>query len=153
MEPIDVFIIYIDLRDKTLNRTGIKQIYKDEDNEELRYSVRSILKNIPWVRKIFIMPNKNVRYFKPVEEINDRIEYVNDKDFLGYDSANIFTFSFSLYKMEKFGISKNFIYMEDDYFIGRPLKKSDFFCYDKKEKKFFHMLLQIYLKSWIKNQE
>lgn len=126
MEPIDVFIIYIDLRDKTLNRTGIKQIYKDEDNEELRYSVRSILKNIPWVRKIFIMPNKNVRYFKPVEEINDRIEYVNDKDFLGYDSANIFTFSFSLYKMEKFGISKNFIYMEDDYFIGRPL---DFYLY------------------------
>ena len=100
-EPIDVFIKYIDLSDKTLNRTGIKQIYKDEDNEELWYSVRSILKNIPWVRKIFIvMPNKNVRYFKPIEEINDKIVYVNDKDFLGYDSANIFAFSFSLYKME-----------------------------------------------------
>ena len=27
--------------------------------------------------------------------------------------------------------------MEDDYFIGRPLKKSDFFYYDKKEKKVF----------------
>jgi hypothetical protein len=137
-EPIDVFIKYIDLRDRSLNRTGIKQIYKDEDNEELRYSVRSILQYIPWVRKIFIvMPNKKVRYFMPIEEINDKIVYVNDKDFLGYDSANIFAFSFSLYKMEKFGISKNFIYMEDDYFIGRPLKKSDFFYYDEKEKKVF----------------
>ena len=38
---------YIDLSDKTLNREGIKQINKDEDNEELRYSVRSILKYIP----------------------------------------------------------------------------------------------------------
>lgn len=137
-EPIDVFIKYIDLSDSTLNRTGIKQTYKDEDHEELRYSVRSILQYMPWVRKIFIvMPNKKVRYFKPIEEINDRIVYVNDKDFLGYDSANIFAFSFSLYKMEKFGISKNFIYMEDDYFIGKPLKKSDFFYYDEKEKKVF----------------
>ena len=53
-EPIDVVIKYIDLKDKTLNRTGIKQIYKDNDNEELRYSIRSILQNIPWIRKIFI---------------------------------------------------------------------------------------------------
>ena len=147
-EPIDVFMKYIDLSDKTLNRTGIKQTYKDEDNEELRYSVRSILQYIPWVRKIFIvMPNKKVRYFKPIEEINDRIVYVNDKDFLGYDSANIFAFSFSLYKMEKFGISKNFIYMEDDYFIGRPLKKSDFFYYDEKEKKVFPYVVTNYFEE------
>jgi len=147
-EPIDVFIKYIDLSDRTLNRTGIKQTYKDEDHEELRYSVRSILQYIPWVRKIFIvMPNKKVRYFKPIEEISDRIVYVNDKDFLGYDSANIFAFSFSLYKMEKFGISKNFIYMEDDYFIGRPLKKSDFFYYDEKEKKVFPYVVTNYFEE------
>ena len=46
-EPVDVVIKYIDLTDKTLNRTGIKQIQKDEDNEELRYSIRGILKYIP----------------------------------------------------------------------------------------------------------
>ena len=147
-EPIDVFIKYIDLSDRTLNRTGIKQTYKDEDNEELRYSVRSILQYIPWVRKIFIiMPNKKVRYFKPIEKIKDRIVYVNDKDFLGYDSANIFAFSFSLYKMEKFNISKNFIYMEDDYFIGKPLKKSDFFYYDEKEKKVFPYVVTNYFEE------
>ena len=43
-EPIDVLIKYIDLRDKNLNRKGIHQIKKDLDNEELRYSIRSILK-------------------------------------------------------------------------------------------------------------
>jgi hypothetical protein len=52
-EPIDVVIKYIDLSDKTLNRTGIKQIYKDQNCEELKYSIRSILHYIPWVRKIF----------------------------------------------------------------------------------------------------
>ena len=64
-EPIDILIKYIDLRDPNLNRSGIHQIDKDYDNEELRYSIRSILKNIPWIRKIFIlMPNKKVRFFK-----------------------------------------------------------------------------------------
>jgi hypothetical protein len=29
--------------------------------------------------------------------------------------------------MKKFNMSKNFILMDDDYFIGKPLKKSDFF--------------------------
>ena len=64
-EPIDVLIKYIDLQDPNLNRDRIHQIEKDYDNEELRYSIRSILIFIPWIRKIFIlMPNEKVRYFK-----------------------------------------------------------------------------------------
>ena len=127
-EPIDVLIKYIDLSDPNLKRDGIKQITKDQDNEELRYSVRSILMNIPWVRKIFIlMPNERVRYFKPPEEIKDRIVYVKDKDLLGFDSASSVVFQFNLWKMKEFGMSENFILMDDDYFIGKPLKKSNFF--------------------------
>jgi hypothetical protein len=54
-EPIDVLIKYIDLSDPTLKREGIPQIKKDKNNMELKYSLRSILKNIPWVRKIYIV--------------------------------------------------------------------------------------------------
>ena len=127
-EPIDVFIKYIDLTDPNLKREGIKQIPKDQDNQELKYSIRSILKYIPWVRKIFIlMPNERVRYFKPPEEIKDKIVYVKDKDLLGFDSAASRVFQYHLWKMKQFGMSENFIMMDDDYFIGRPLKKSNFF--------------------------
>ena len=57
-EPIDIVIKYIDLEDPSLKRENIKQISKDEQHDELRYSIRSILQNIPWIRKIFIlMPN------------------------------------------------------------------------------------------------
>ena len=104
-EPIDIIIKYIDLNDKNLTRIGINQIKKDFDNEELRYSVRSILENIPWIRKIFIlMPNEKVRFFKSIDEINEKIIYVKDKDLLGFDSANNPAFLFNLYKMEKFGV-------------------------------------------------
>ena len=144
-ESIDVIIKYIDLTDKNLRREGITQIYKDKDNEELRYSIRSILQYIPWIRKIYIlMPNERVKFLKSVEEINEKIVYIKDKDFLGYESANIHSFTFNLYKLEKFGISKNFIYMEDDFFIGKKLKKNDFFYYDENEKKIVPYILSFY---------
>ena len=135
-EPVDVLIKYIDLTDKTLNREGIHQIPKDKDHEELRYCVRSVLENIPWIRKIFIlMPNEKVSYFKPIEEIKDKIVYVKDKDLMGYDTANSYAFQFVLFNMSKFGLSENFILMDDDYFIGRPINKTKFFYYDEELKK------------------
>ena len=127
-EPIDVLIKYIDLSDPNLKREGITQIKKDEENGEITYVIRSILKNIPWIRKIFIlMPNEKIKYFKDPEEIKDKIVYVKDKDVLGFDSASSPAFQINLWKMKRFGLSENFILMDDDYFIGKPLKKSNFF--------------------------
>ena len=127
-EPIDILMKYIDLRDPNLNRKGLNQIEKDYENEEIRYSVRSICKNIPWIRKIFIlMPNEKVRYFKEYNLIKKKIVYIKDKDLLGYDSSNPRAFQFRYWKMKKYGISDNIIVMDDDYFIGKTLEKSDFF--------------------------
>ena len=115
-------IKYIDLRDPLLKRDGLHQLNKDFDNEELRYSIRSILKNIPWIRKIFIlMPNEKVRFLKDYKIIKDKIVYINDKDILGHDSSNSLAFQFRYWKMKKFDISENFIVMDDDCFIGHPL--------------------------------
>ena len=127
-EPIDILIKFIDLRDPKLKRKDIHQIEKDYDNEELRYSLRSILKNISWVRKIFIvMPNNKVRYFKEYNKKKKKIVYVKDKELIDFDSSNSYAFQFRYWKMKKFGISDNFIIMDDDYFIGKKLKKNDFF--------------------------
>ena len=141
-EPIDIVMKYIDLTDINLNRSNITQIYKDNDNEELRYSIRSILLNIPWVRKIFIlMPNDKVRFFKSKEEIKEKIVYIKDKDFLGYDTANNVAFTLNLHKVEKFNVSNNFIYMDDDYFFGKPLFKKNFFYYDEEAHKIYPYVL------------
>lgn len=73
------------------------------------------------------MPNKKVRYFKNYNLIKERIVYVKDKDLLGFDSSSSIAFQFNYWKMKKFGISNNFIVMDDDCFIGLPMKKTDFF--------------------------
>lgn len=134
-EPIDLVYKYIDLTDENLHRDGIPVCKKDYDNEEFKYSMRSVLKNIPWVRKIFvIMPNEKVKFLKDKEEISDKIVYIKDKDLLGFDSASSISFEFHFWKLKDFGCSENFIYMNDDYFIGKPLKKSDFFYVNKEGK-------------------
>jgi hypothetical protein len=127
-EPIDILIKYIDVRDPDLKREGIHQIEKDYDNEELRYSIRSIINNIPWIRKIFIlMPNEKVRFLKDYNSIKDKIIYIKDKDLLGYDSSNSHAFQYRYWKLKNFNITENIIIMDDDCFIGNKLQKSDFF--------------------------
>ena len=73
------------------------------------------------------MPNEKIRYFKDYNLIKDKIKYVKDIDLLGYESSNCNAFLFRYWKMKKFGISNNIIIMDDDYFIAKKLKKSDFF--------------------------
>jgi len=76
------------------------------------------------------MPNEKVKFLR--NEINDKIIYIKDKEILGFDSANSPAFSFNLFQMSNFGVSKNFIYMDDDCFIGQKIKKSDLFYFDEK---------------------
>jgi len=99
-EPVDVVIKYIDISDEKLNREGIPKIAKYLDHGEIRYSVRSIYENIPWVRKIIIvMPNEKVKYFKPIDEIKDRIVYIKDKDLIGFDTANELHYHLNLWNL------------------------------------------------------
>jgi hypothetical protein len=127
-EPIDVLIKYIDFSDKNIAASGLRNISNDFKNEELRFSVRSILQNIPWIRKIFIlMPNEKVRYFLPTEKIENKIVYIKDKTLLGFDCENSCSFQYNLYKMKNFGLSENFILMDDNHFISSPINKNEFF--------------------------
>lgn len=127
-KPIDLVYKYIDLTDENLNREGIPQCKKDYDNNELLYSLRSVHENLPWINKIYIiMPNEKVKFLQDSKERQDKIIYVKDKDILDFDSASCISFLFNLHKLSKYGCSENIIYMDDDCFIGKKLKKSDFF--------------------------
>ncbi len=143
---IDVVYKYIDLHDPTLKRgndlvdkyvpknsTANRAISKDYDNNELMYSLRSVLKNIPWVRKIFIiMPNDRVRFLKAPEEIKDRIVFINNEKFLGLDSDSSIVYKWNFWRLKNYGCSNHIIYLCDDYLIGQPMNKSDFFGKNKK---------------------
>ena len=122
--PVDLVYKYIDLSDPALNRTD--SVRKDFDNNELRYSIRSALKNIPWIRYIYIiMPNERVSFLKSADLISQRIKYIKDNDLLGFDSSSSTTFEYNLWRLKDFGCSEHIIYANDDNFFGNPLKKED----------------------------
>ena len=62
---------------------------------------------------------------------------MKDKDLIGFERANIYAFTFNLFRFEKFCVTENFIYMDDDFFIGKNLNKSNFFIMMKMNKKFY----------------
>ena len=93
------------------------------------------------------MPNEKVRFFKPYEEIKDKFVYIKDKDLIGFDSSNSAIFQFNLFKLKKYGLSENFICMDDDYFFGKELKKSDFFYYDEEIKNIVPFIITHNLKE------
>lgn len=129
--PVDVIYTYADVSDPDLHLSS--KYSKDIENEELKYSIRSILKNIPWIRKIFIfMPNSKVRYLKD-QFSDDRIVYVTDKEIFGVDIVSVIAKEFNLWKLKDIGCTENVIYFNDDYFIGRKLRKSDFFYKDNEK--------------------
>ena len=125
-EQIDIVINY---NNKHKNNTLDKSKDEDnEDNENLRYVIRSISQNIPWTRKIFILCiTDNINILKDKEELKDKIIIIKIKDLLGFETELTSVVLFNLNLVKKFGLSDNLLYMNSNYFIGKPLNKSDFF--------------------------
>jgi hypothetical protein len=94
--------------------------------DELKFSLRSLEKNAEWIRKIFIVSNCKPPLW--IDTDNSKIRWVYHEETM--DTQNLPTFNShaieaSLHKID--GLSEHFIYLNDDFFLARPAKKSDFF--------------------------
>ncbi|WP_158804257.1 stealth conserved region 3 domain-containing protein [Acidisoma sp. L85] len=97
------------------------------DNEELSFSVPAIRKFLPWVRKIFIVTNgqsppEAVLGVPGVEVIYHEQFYCSRHHLPTFNSNSIES---NVCFID--GLSEQFIMFNDDFFIGRPLSKGDFF--------------------------
>ena len=96
------------------------------DNQELRYSLRSIAKYAPWIRKIFIVTDNQVPHW--LDTSNPRIQIIDHKEILPRESLPTFNscmIEHALYKIP--GLSEHFLYANDDMFLNRDATPSDFF--------------------------
>ena len=107
--------------DKKMNTTG-----RYVDNQELKYSLRSVEKHLPWIRKIFIVTDEQTPLFLNTDQqkiqIVDHTE-IMPKDILPSFNSNII--EQFLYKIP--GLSEHFIYANDDMFVNADLDPSFFF--------------------------
>ena len=124
-EKIDIIIQFLNAKN---------ELNKNEEKDDIKYAIRSILQNIPWINKIFILLyDDNIPFIKEKEEIKEKIIYIKIKDLLGFETNSNHIINFNLFKMKKYNISDNFLLMNDNYFIGKPLNKS-FLFYENNEK-------------------
>tara|TARA_B110000971_G_scaffold218116_1_gene256289 strand:+ start:13481 stop:14437 length:957 start_codon:yes stop_codon:yes gene_type:complete len=103
-------------------------------NDELKYSLRSIFKFAPWVHKIFILMNPPKKMPSWIKKMNDKIEIIDhfdtfpNKSYLPNTNSNAIETTVPNIK----GLSEHFIYFNDDIFLGRKSKYTDFFTPDGK---------------------
>ncbi len=108
-------------------------------NDELRYSLRSVDQNLPWVNRIFVFTNcAPPEWFDPNQ---DRLVWVRHEDVI----PDRYLPTFNSHVIESFlhripGLSEDFLYQNDDVFIGCPLPKEFFF----RPNGFSHSFLESY---------
>ncbi len=107
--------------DKKINTVG-----RYQDNQELKYSLRSVEKHLPWIRKIFIVTDNQIPAFldtcHPKIEIVYHSEIIPEKILPIYNSVII---EYFIYKIPD--LSEHFLYANDDTFINTNLSPSFFF--------------------------
>jgi hypothetical protein len=115
---------YLGIQKEKLNvQSAAKGRYYD--NDELKYSFRSLEKYAPWIRKIFLITDDQVpKWFKD----NSKVEIVDHKDIM--DKKYLPTFNsevidFNIHKIK--GLADRFLLINDDMFFGRQVYKSFFF--------------------------
>ncbi|XP_046849520.1 N-acetylglucosamine-1-phosphotransferase subunits alpha/beta-like isoform X2 [Xenia sp. Carnegie-2017] len=106
------------------------------DNQELRYSLRSVEKFAPWVRQIFIVTNGQIPSWLNLN--NPRIKIVTHREIFS-NQSHLPTFSSPaieshLHKIP--GLSKKFIYLNDDVMFGAEVWPDDFYTHSKGQKIF-----------------
>lgn len=104
------------------------------DNEELKYSLRSIQKYAPWVRNIYIVTNGQIPSWLNLD--HPRMKIVTHKQ-LFTNKSHLPTFSSPAIETHIHripGLSKRFIYMNDDVFFGDNVWPDDFYTHAKGQK-------------------
>jgi hypothetical protein len=96
------------------------------DYGTLKWSLRSVAKHMPWVRRIYLVTDEQ----RPdwLKE-DDRLRVVSHASFFGSHvkrpTFNSHVIESQLHKIE--GLSEHFIYLNDDVLITRPTSPGDFF--------------------------
>lgn len=135
-KPVDLVYCWVDGNDSAWQKEKLKwqglataetsNMCRFIDNEELKYSLRSVAKNAKWINHIYIVTNGQIP--KWLDTTHPKISIVNHKDIMPPQALPTFNsdaIEMCLDNIE--GLSEYFIYANDDFYIYSPLKKDYFF--------------------------
>lgn len=137
--PVDIVYTWVDGFERkhqikrALYRNSFKKVPRESmasgrfmDNDELRYSLRSVNEFAPWVNRIFIVTDDQIPEW--LNTNNSRIRIIDHRQILPGQALP----TFNSHVIEAYlhlipGLSEHYIYFNDDFFLTRPAGKNEFF--------------------------
>lgn len=107
------------------NHTDATTIGRNANNDELKYSLRSVEKNVNWIRRIYIVTDEQTPEWL---QTSDRVRIVDIRAIIPEEALpcyNSNVIEYFLYKIP--GLSEHFLYANDDMFFNAKLHPSYFF--------------------------
>lgn len=96
------------------------------NNDELRYSLRSVEKYVPWVRKIFIVTDDQHPEWLRLD--HPKIQMIDHKEILPEETLPCFNSSVIEYYLYRIpGLAEHFLFANDDMFFQKKLLPGYFF--------------------------
>lgn len=108
----------------------LKELDRDRfaQTDELRYAIRSVAQNAPWVRTLYVFSNcAPPKWFQQ----DERFRWVNHSDVI----PERYLPTFNSHAIETYlhhipALAENFLYLNDDFFLSDRSLPQDFFLFD-----------------------
>ncbi len=114
------------------------------DNEELRYSLRSLYANAPWIRKIYLVTNGQIPHWLDIS--HSKIQVIKHSEIMPDSALPTFNSSAIEAAISRIpNLSELFLLANDDTFFGRALARDFFFAQTDRKP----ILRQVY-RNWSK---
>jgi hypothetical protein len=132
---IDFVIAWVDGNDPTwqdaknkyiANTVGDNRVNRFRDWDNLQYWFRGVERFAPWFNRIYFITWGHLPYWLNTE--HPKLQIVNHKDYIHpiyLPTFNSHTIELNLHRIEQ--LSNQFVYFNDDTFIIKDMKLSDFF--------------------------
>lgn len=99
------------------------------EHEELKYSLRSVEKYAPWIRKIFIITDNQTP--KWLDTSNQKVQIVDHTAIMPSECLPCFNSSVIHHSLHNIpGLAEHFLLADDDMYLNRPVKPDTFFAED-----------------------
>ena len=107
-------------------KTDAASMTRFHNNDELKFSLRSVWLNAKWVNKIYIVSNCRPPAWLKLDD--DRVIWVDHREILADEhlpTFNSHAIESALHRIP--GLAEHFLYINDDVFFARPLSSGFFF--------------------------
>lgn len=131
-----------------MGEAGTRNRFKDMN--ELKYSLRSVREFAPWVRNIFVVTSFGLipKWFNVEEGSRHKVFFIDDSTLLVDTPVfNSLAKETVIHKIP--GLAENYLYFNDDFFLGSPVLPSDFLTSDGKAKVFLESRLIPQSDTWL----